>query len=157
MSKKIVVELDDIKFSAILLETEEPELCEILWNDLEKPMKMIGGHTLSTGNLAEGFARPSREPVKTGTQANPVGRKKWMLSQLEPGMIIYDPARSIHFCYGETKGTITEPLLANSSVVAKVDEEDLDRCNEIGKRLWNSHFNTHCLEIMTVKREERKE
>lgn len=152
MNRKIVIKLDDVKISATLLEEEEPELCELLWNDLEKPMKLAGAHTLSTGNLAEGFARPSREPVETGTQANPVGRKKIMLSQMEPGMIIYDPARSIHFCYGETKGTITEPLLANSAVVATVDEEDLDNCTKIGKRLWNSVYNTHKLEIITMRR-----
>lgn len=155
MNRKIVIEFSDtIKFSAMLLEKEEPELCDVFWNDLEVPLKMICGHTLSTGNMAEGFARPSKEPVKAGTQANPVGRKQWMLSRLEPGMIIYDPARSIHFCYGKTEAPITEPLLASSAVVAKVDEKDLDKCTELCEKIWDSQFNTHCLETITVRRKE---
>jgi hypothetical protein len=90
MNRKIMIEFPDIKskFSATLLDEEEPELCEKFWQVLETPLKMICHHTLSTGDLFEGYGRPPIHPVEVGSQANPIGRKQWLLSKLDPGMLM---------------------------------------------------------------------
>jgi hypothetical protein len=150
LSKKIIIEMSDtnIKFPATLSEKEEPELCEMFWNLLEKPVKMICQNTLSTGDLFLGFPRPPKHPIKVGSQANPIGRKKWLLSQLDPGMLLFG-GDSIYFAYGPH---ITEPLVAPGSVVAKVEGKYLDDLFKAGKQVWNSQYMTHRLVTLSVSR-----
>lgn len=77
MVRKIELEWPDakIKVSATLLEKDEPELSERIWNLLDKPLKMICQHTLSTGHLFSADARPPRHPVTVGSQATPIGKR----------------------------------------------------------------------------------
>jgi len=74
---------------ATLLIEDEPEMCRIVWELLDRPMKMICHHTLSTGDFFHGCGRPPRHPVASGSQAAPLGKKRVLLSRLEPGSIVY--------------------------------------------------------------------
>ena len=152
MSRKIIIEFPDanIKCTAKLLDKEEPEMCDRFWDALEKPLKMIGQHTLSTGDWCSGFPRPPKHYVKVGSQANPIGKKRLMLTQIEPGSIVY-AVNVLKFAYGPH---ITEPLLAPGPVVAKVDEECLDNFFKGGRSVWNSHYMTHRLVTIIIRREE---
>lgn len=154
MVRKIELEWPDaeIKVNASLLEKEEPELSERIWNLLDKPLKMICQHTLSTGQLFSADARPPRHPVTVGSQATPIGRKRWRLTELKPGMVTFSGYGSyggVFVAYGEH---ITEPLLAAGSVVAKVDNEQIDDLMKAGKAVWNAQFMTHKLMTMTIRR-----
>ena len=152
MDRKIMIEFPDadIEISATLLDQEEPELCDTFWKSLETPLKMACQNTLATGDLFLGWPRPPRHPVKDGTQANPIGKKRWLLTRLDPGMIIYSGVQ-LFVAYGPH---ITEPLLAGGSVVAMVDKEDLDNLMKAGKSVWNAQYMRHRLVTMTVRRKE---
>ena len=60
---------------AVLLEEEEPELCENLWEFAKEEQSLICHNTLSTGNSFVAFRRPSRSPNTESHLANPIGRK----------------------------------------------------------------------------------
>jgi hypothetical protein len=152
MTKKITLEFPEININvkAQLLEKEEPELSKEFWSIIGSPLKHVCQHTLSTGQFFIGRPRPPKEPRKVGSQANPIGRKSPMLSQLKPGMFIYE-GLSVYMCYGPH---ITEPLLSGGSVVAQVYEEDLDKLMEAGKYVWNAQYFTHKVPIMTIYREK---
>jgi len=153
MTRKIVVEFSDahIKVTATLQDKQEPEMCEAFWKVLNKPLKLACYHTLSTGQFFGGEGRPPRHPVKTGTQAVPIGRKSLLLCQLDPGMIVYGGGHSIKVAYGPD---ITEPLPAPGPVVAKVDKEYLDDFLQGGLSVWNAQYVTHQLTTMTIRRKE---
>ena len=77
MGKKIYVDFPESKIRVVadLCEETEPEMCEILWNTIkDQPLRMACMHTMSTGHFFDAKIRPSASPVKSGTQANPVGR-----------------------------------------------------------------------------------
>ena len=152
MGRKIILEFPDadIEVSATVLDQEEPDLCDTFWKNLETPLKMACQNTLSTGDLFLGWPRPPKHPVKVGTQANPIGRKGWLLTRLDPGMIIYSGVQ-LFVAYGPD---ITEPLLAGGSVVAMVDKEDLYNLMKAGKSVWNAQYMRHRLVTMTVRRKE---
>jgi len=152
MAKKIELEWPDQKIivSATLLEEEEPEYARMLWKDLEKPMKTVCVHTLSTGEVYQSFARPPKKPVKTGSQRAPVGRKITLLSRLEPGMICYGGAGGLRVCYG----VVTEPLPAGAPVVAKIDKNDLEKNYQAGRAVWQAQYVTHLTVIMVARRKE---
>ena len=87
MGKKIYVDFPESKIRVVadLCEETEPEMCEILWNTIkDQPLRMACMHTMSTGHFFDAKIRPSASPVKSGTQANPVGRHKWFLCDLKP-------------------------------------------------------------------------
>jgi len=154
MAKKIEIEWPSIGIAvnATLLEEEEPELSDIFWKILETPLKTICQHTLSTGQLFSADGRPPRHSVKVGSQAAPIGRKRWLLTRLDPGMVTYSGYGGyggIFVAYGPH---ITEPLPAAGSVVAKVDEEDLEDLMKAGMAVWNAQYMTHRLMIMIVRR-----
>lgn len=154
MNRKIMIEFPDIKskFSATLLDEEEPELCDRFWKALEKPLKMICHHTLSTGQLFEAHGRPPRNPIQSGSQANPMGKKQWLLSRLDPGMVMYCGGLELDFAYGPH---ITEPLASSGAWIAKVDPDCLDDLMKAGKTVWNAQCMTHRLVTMTVRRKEK--
>jgi hypothetical protein len=153
LNRKIIIEFLDskVKVFATLQEKDEPELCEKFWKVLEKPIKMICHHTLSTGQLFTGSGRPPIHPVEVGSQANPIGRKHLLLSKFDPGMLVYVGGHEVAICYGPL---ITEPLLASGSVVTKVDNESLNDLMKAGMSVWNSEYITHCLITMTITRKE---
>lgn len=153
MAKQIELEWPDIgiKVSLNLLEGDEPELCETLWKNLEGPLKMFCRHPVSTGYEFSAEGRPPRHPVKSGTQAVPLGRKQWLMTRIKPGSILY----AIFGGYGGISvfyGPCTEPLPARGSVVGKVDEEDMDDLVKAGRAVWNAQYITHKPVIMEVRR-----
>jgi hypothetical protein len=152
LNKKILIEFPDVDImcSATLLDEEEPELCDRFWKALEKPLKMICQNTLSTGDYFVALPRPPKHPLKVGSQANPIGRKRWLVSQLDPGMLVYSGC-AMRVAYGPH---VTEPLLAPGSVIAKVDEESIDDFLKAGKSVWNAQYMTHRLVTITFKRKE---
>jgi hypothetical protein len=155
MVKKIECEWPEIGASvkATLLEKDEPELCNELWERIPTPVKMICRHPTSTGYEFGAAERPPKQPVKMGTQATPLGRKKWLLTRIKSGSIVY----SISGGYGGLTlfyGPCTEPLPTRGSVVARVDEEDMDDLVKGGKYVWNAQYITHLPTIMIVKRSE---
>jgi len=153
MSRKIEIEFPDIKtkVSATLRDKEEPEQCNAFWKVLKKPLKMACYNTLSTGHYFGADGRPPRHPVKTGSQATPIGRKALLLCQLDPGMVVYGGGHSIKVAYGPH---ITEPLQAPGPVVAKVDKECLGDLMKGGMSIWNAQYMTHCLATIIVRRKE---
>ena len=153
--RKILIKFSDINVSctATLLDEEEPELCDRFWNALEIPLKMICHHTLSTGQYFSTHGRPPIHPVEVGSQANPIGRKRWLLCNLDPGMLLYVGGTQVNMAYGPH---MTEPLLGSGSVAAKVDKENLDDFLKAGKHVWNSEFMTHRLVTITVMRKKEE-
>jgi len=153
--RRISIDFHDIGItvSATLLEEEEPELCNEFWNSLVKPVKMACDHNLSTGDSFVARGRPPRHPVRVGSQANPRGRKQWLLCRLSPGMLLYAGGYSIGMAYGPD---MTEPLAGGGSVVAKVDKKDLNNLMKAGKSIWHAQSMTHRLAIITVSREGGK-
>ena len=109
MGKKIYVDFPESKIRVVadLCEETEPEMCEILWNTIkDQPLRMACMHTMSTGHFFDAKIRPSASPVKSGTQANPVGRHKWFLCDLKPGQMLYTLSE-MSAVYGDH---VTEPL-----------------------------------------------
>jgi len=153
MVKEIEFEWPEIgiNLNVSLLENDEPELCEILWKNLEKPLKMICRHPVSTGEEFSGEGRPPRHPVQSGTQAVPLGRKQWLLSGIKPGSVVY----AIFGGYGGISvfyGPCTEPLPARGSVVGKVAEADMEKLKKTGKAVWKAQYITHRPMIMMARR-----
>jgi hypothetical protein len=153
MSRKIEIEFPDVKIkvSATLQDKEEPEQCDEFWKVLKKPLKMACYNTLSTGHYFGADGRPPRHPVKTGTQAKPIGKKALLLCQLDPGMVVYGGGHGIKVAYGPH---ITEPLAAPGPVVAKVDKECLADFMKGGLSIWNAQYMTHSLVTIIVRRKE---
>jgi len=153
MAKEIELEWPGIgiKVTATLLEEDEPELCEMLWKNLENPLKTFCRHPTSTGCEFGAEGRPPKHPVKSGTQAQPLGRKQWLLTRIQPGSVTY----AIFGGYGGISvfyGPCTEPLPARGSLVAKVREEDMDDLVKAGKAVWNAQYMTHRPMIMIARR-----
>jgi hypothetical protein len=150
MVKKIELEWPDQKIvvKATLLEKEEPEFAELLWNDLEKEMKTYCSHTLSTGEVYLCFARPPKKPMNTGSQRAPVGRIITLMTRMENGQICYGGGGGLRICYGR----ITEPLPAGAPIVAIVDKKDLEKNIQAGKAVWQAQYLTHKLVTVLVRR-----
>jgi hypothetical protein len=152
MNRKVEIEFPflEIKVLATLCDQEEPELCEMLWKNIEKPLKAACHNTLTTGDLFVGYPRPPREPIQAGSQANPIGRKLTLFSDLEPGMLVYS-GQKIYVAYGDH---LTEPVSTSSSVVGKVDEEFMRDLMRAGKGVWHAHYLEHKSLTMMVRRKE---
>lgn len=153
MKKMIMIEFTDIntEIPATLLFEEEPEMCDAFWEVLKTPLRMICQHTLSTGDYFQACGRPPRHPVNVGSQASPIGRKRLLLCQLEPGSVVYSGGHDIAVAYGPT---ITEPLMARGPVVGIVEGGDLDNLWIAGRAIWNAQYMTHRVVTITVRREE---
>jgi hypothetical protein len=144
----------EVKVSATLLEEDEPELCATLWSYLETPKKLICRHTLSTGCNFGCEGRPPRDPVKSGTQAQPLGRKHQLLTRVKPGSVSY----AIFGGYGGVGlfyGPCTEPLPTRGAIVGNVNEEDMNELVRAGKAVWNSQYMTHRPMVMIARRRDR--
>jgi len=155
MAKRIAVEWPEIGLSvkAALLEEEEPELCETLWANLERPMKMVCRHPVSTGEEFSGEGRPPRHPVGSGTQVKPLGRRRWLLTRIPPGSVVY----AIFGGYGGLSlfyGPCTEPLSARGSVVGRVDDENMGDLMRAGRAIWEAQYSTHRPMVMVARRLE---
>ncbi|NLC10931.1 MAG: DUF3830 family protein [Firmicutes bacterium] len=138
----------NITVRASLLEEEEPELCQLLWEAVKEPLRMACHHTMSTGDVFVAFPRPPKHPPQTGTQAKPLGRKNVLWSDLQVGQLFWRG-----WNMGVAYGKCTEPLNPGGSVVAQVDEEDLDAFVEACQEVWNCCYFKHCLATIVVKRE----
>ncbi len=155
MARTIEFEFPDleIEFAATLLEDEEPELGQTLWENLENPTRLFCRHPLSTGYEFAGEGRPPTHPVKTGTQAVPLGRKKWLMTRIPPGSITY----GVFGGYGGINlfyGRCTEPLPSRGPVVAKVNEEDMEALLKAGRAVWSSQYLMHDPIVMIARRKE---
>jgi hypothetical protein len=152
MTHKILLEWpsEEITITATLLEDEEPELCKLLWENLEKPLRLFCRHPVSTGKEFSAAARPSRHPVKTGVV---MGRNKRMFCEIPPGSINY----SIHGGYGGLScyyGPCTEPITVNGAVVAKVDEDEMPMLRKAGEAVWSHYYMKHTPITMIARRKE---
>jgi len=140
-----------IQVTATLLEEDEPELSARLWDDLTSPTRFVCRHTLSTGYEFGCETRPPKHPVESGTQAEPVGRKQWLLCRIRPGSVVY----SIAGGYGGITifyGPCTEPLPMRGPVVAYVEPKDMDNLVRAGKAVWSAQYMTHLPVIMIARR-----
>ena len=151
--RKIAIHIPEegIKVHALMKDKDETEMCELLWAVLEKPMKMICHHTLSTGDYFQAGGRPPLHPVAVGSQASPLGRKRSLLCRLEPGSILYSGGHDIAVAYGPN---ITEPLIGRGPVVAMVPADERGDLWKAGRVVWNAQYMTHKLVTITVSREE---
>lgn len=155
MLRKIEFEWPEIgiEVSATLLEEGEPEICDLLWKNLENPLKLICRHPLSTGCEYGAEIRPPRHPVKGGSYTKPLGRKEWLLSRVEPGSVLY----AVFGGYGGISlfyGQCNEPVPARGALVAKVDEEDMADFVRAGEAVWNAQYMTHRPVIMIARRKQ---
>ena len=151
--RKIIIDFPEanIRVPAELQDKDESEMCELLWNVLEKPMKMICHHTLSTGDYFQACGRPPVHPVAVGSQAAPIGRKRSLLCRLKSGSVLYAGGHDIAVGYGPNN---TEPLVARGPVVAKVPAHKLEDIWQGGRFVWHAQYMTHKLVTITVSREE---
>lgn len=136
---------------ADLMESEEPEMCQMLWDSLSSPLKTVCRHTLSTGQTFSCEGRPPRHPVLSGTQAQPLGKKVQMLSAIKPGGISYSVFGGyggISFAYGHS----TEPLPSTGPVISQVQGKEIENLAKAGRAAWNAQYWTHVPLIMIAKR-----
>lgn len=133
---------------ATLLDDEQPEFAEKVWQDLSEPVRMWPWHTTSTGDWFGARARSALHPQATGTQAMPVGKVK-LMCDVEPGSIVYSGTRIFSFAYGPD---VTEPLPARGPVVARAN--DMNTFYQAGLHVWNAQYRTHKLIIITARRQE---
>jgi hypothetical protein len=150
MARKIVLEWPSIDTSvqAGLLENEEPELCDMLWDRLEEPLKMFCRHPVSTGEEFSAEARPPRNPVRTGES---VGRHRRMFCEIPPGSINY----SVVGGYGGLScyyGTCSEPITVKGAVVAIVVHVDMPNLVKAGREVWDAYYTKHEPIIMVARR-----
>lgn len=147
MGRFIEIEFPEsnIIVTAQLNEKEEPEMCERFWRLLDKPLKTMNCHTLSSGCLFDARPRPPKHPVKIGFQASNLALVKRLYSELTPGMVLYS-GYEITTCYGEH---ITEPLLTSGSYIAQVIEQDLKKYYDAGKYIWIAQSFEH-IPTMTI-------
>lgn len=138
MIQKIKVEFPQsrILVTATLLSEDEPEMCKLFWDGLQEPKRFACYNTLSTGHIFDAKPRPPKEPLKLGSQAQPLGRKKILLCDMEPGMIAFFGV-NVLCAYGPH---ITEPIVAPGPVVALVDKDDLGKFEEAGMAIWNVQY-----------------
>ena len=113
---------------------------------------MICQHTLSTGDLFSADARPPRHPVVVGSQATPIGNKRWKLTEMKPGMVTFSGYGSYGGVFVAYGNHITEPLMAAGSVVAMVDKGHINEVMRAGAAVWNAQFVTHKLMTMIIRR-----
>ena len=138
----------DTTLTATLLEKEEPELTELLWENLENPLKLFCWHPVSTGEEFSAAARPPRHPVKTGTA---LGRNKKMFCEIPVGSVNY----SVHGGYGGISlyyGPCTEPITVSGAVVAKIPENQFSQLRKAGKTVWKHYYLLHTPITMTAGR-----
>ena len=150
MARKIMLEWPSIDTSvqAEFLEKEEPELCDMLWERLEEPLKMFCRHPVSTGEEFSAEARPPRHPVRTGEN---VGRNRRMFCEISPGSINY----SVVGGYGGLScyyGPCSEPITVKGAVVAKVAQEDMLNLVKAGRAVWDAYYTKHEPIIMFARR-----
>ena len=152
MTNKIELEWPsiEVKITATLLTEEEPELCQLLWENLKQPIKLFCRHPVSTGEEFSAAARPPRHPVKTGVN---LGRKKRMFCEITPGSINY----SVHGGYGGLScyyGPCTEPITVSGAIVAKVNEEEIPQLRKAGEAVWSHYYLKHTPITMIARRLE---
>lgn len=133
---------------ATLLDAEQPEFAEKVWQDLKVPLKMWPWHTTSTGDWFGARSRPALHPQASGTQAVPMGKVK-LMCDVEQGSIVYAGSKIFSFAYGPD---VTEPLPARGPVVARAN--DLDTFYRAGLRVWDAQYRTHKLVLITARRQE---
>jgi len=139
----------DIAVTAALLESEEPELCQQLWTAVKEPLRMACHHTMSTGDVFVAFPRPPKHPPQIGTQANPIGRKEVLWSDLQVGQLFWRG-----WNMGVAYGKCTEPLNPGGSVVAQIDVKDVDDFIKACKEVWNCSYFKHCISSIVIRRKE---
>ena len=142
---------EGISVTAHLLDKDEPEVCDLMWNNLAEPIKLFCRHTISTGEYYMAEGRPPRHPIPAGTIYGAFGRKQTMQTRIKPGSICYSRFGGyggFHFIYGK----VTEPAPAWGPVVAEVDNEFEKDFVRAGKAVWQAQYRTHEPMIMMAKR-----
>jgi hypothetical protein len=153
MVRSIVIEFPRFGSSvrADLWEEAEPELCDTLWANLERPAKMVCRHPVSSGQEFSAEARPPRNPVKSGLN---VGRRRYLYTTVPLGGIVY----AVTGGFGGLSlyyGPCTEPLQIRGSVVAQVVPEDLERASKAGRAVWDAQALDHKPMVIAVRRGEQ--
>jgi hypothetical protein len=148
VTRQITISVSGFKevLSATLVDNEDAEFADMLWEEVAEPVEMWTVHTISTGDWFSGRGRPAPNVQRSGTQANPLGRAH-MMCELKPGSIVYQGHRSVGFGYGPD---ITEPLPTQGPLVATAD--DLEAFYRAGRHVCDSHFRTHELVTVTIGR-----
>jgi hypothetical protein len=150
MTRKIELEWpsESITVTATLFEEEEPELCNLLWESIEKSVKLFCRHPVSTGEEFSAAARPPRHTVKTGVM---MGRNKRMFCEIPLGSINY----SVHGGYGGLScyyGPCTEPITVSGAVVGRVSPNQLRLLRKAGVAVWNHYYLKHTPITMIARR-----
>jgi len=153
MARSVLIEFPKIESSvrAELWESEEPELCETLWANLEQPVKMVCRHPVSSGMEFSAEARPPKHPVKSGLG---MGRNRYLYTTVPLGGVVYAVTGGfggLSLYYGKC----TEPLQIRGSVVAQVNSEDLDKAAKAGKAVWDAQILEHKPMVILVRRAEQ--
>jgi len=141
-----------VSFLAELMFDEEPEMCSLLWKNLEKPVKYFCHHTLSSGQVFLGYPRPPKKRLKTGLQSKPIGRNILKTTQMSPGMIQYT-GLFFRMSYGQN---LTEPVQCAGPVIANVKEEEMDNIKKAGELVWRREALEHKMTTFIVERKENK-
>ncbi len=150
MVRSIFIDFPSIGSSlkAALLEELEPELCNVLWENLAEPVKMVCRHPVSSGQEFSAEARPPRHPVKSGLG---VGRNRYLYTTVPLGGVVY----AVTGGFGGLSlyyGPCTEPLQIRGSVVAQVLAEDLPKAAKAGKAVWDSQALLHKPMVIVARR-----
>lgn len=132
---------------AVLLDDQEPDYAEHLWQLLETPLRLWSWHPMMTGDWFACKARPlahKSPPLQSRTP-----KITRLMCDIEAGSIMYAADRMLRFAYGPS---ITEPLEGHRPVVARA--VDLDTCFAAGRHVLMSQFRSHELVTVTASRRD---
>ena len=129
----------NLSILADLLEDQNPQACEALWNNL--PYRSVQLHTVVAGKNIYNFI-PDHTPF-FNHQPHLVRRM-----ETEPGTIFSPFPRSMFIKYGDDSEDHQFPP------VARVREKDLDTLEEIGRLCWEGMYRTKVAQEVIVTRAE---
>ena len=135
--------------TATLKEKEEPEVTARVWEQIEKPLKLAGYHTVSTGGFFTGMPRPPKHMVESGSQLNPIGNVITLISDIEMGGISWGG-----WAYWFTYAPCTEIVSVGGPVIAQVDPEYMEGYTKACQDVWHHEYYFHKLPVMTIERGE---
>lgn len=137
MARKILISFNDynIEFNANLVYKDDPEMCELFWSHLEKPLKFYCYHTLLNEQVFLGFRRPPLHPIKTGSRTEFYTNAELKKStEMLSGIIQYTGV-DMRFLYGDSN---IGPISCGGSIVASVDKKDLSLLKKAGEIIWEA-------------------
>lgn len=132
-----------------ILDQDNPELADEMWDFIEKPQKCYTHHTISTGGDIVFKPLPPYEPVKIGNQSNPRGKAIPFFTDMKPGQINWRGSS-----WGVVYDKCTEPMTSSGPVLIEILPECMEEFYNGCYDLWHQTSLYHNVGLATVSRKE---